>query len=136
MLNSKLVFTAFIFFLISCVDDTNSNHKKQLVDSSHTILHVQEENLVSEKIKEISSTPKITLQGIWAANKTTNIAFEIKGDSLFYFEDSNPVSFQVKNDVFQLTIEDELCEFQILKLTKDSFITVEYDEIKKLYKRK
>jgi hypothetical protein len=75
------------------------------------------------------------LQGIWAKDENSNAAFEIKGDSLFYFEDPIPVYYEIKQDSFRLLIDGGRYSSKVLKLSKDSFNRVEYGEVIKLYKR-
>jgi hypothetical protein len=76
------------------------------------------------------------LQGIWAPDEESNALFQIKGDSLYYFEDPEPVYFEVKADSFKVLIEGKFFSSKILKLDGDSLIRIEYKKVIKLYKRK
>lgn len=75
------------------------------------------------------------LEGIWAENEESNALFEIKGDSLYYFEDPNPVFYEVVDDSFKIYIEGKSFASKILKLSSDSLVRIEYEKVVRLYKR-
>ena len=75
------------------------------------------------------------LKGIWAENEESNALFEIKGDSLYYFEDPVPVFYEVIEDTFKIYIEGKVFPSQIIKLSSDSLVRIEYGEVIRLYKR-
>jgi hypothetical protein len=90
---------------------------------------------------EVNDTLKVAdrrkeIQGLWAVSGTSNISFRVKGDSLFFFEDPNPVYFDIRQDSFSYYLSGDLYFNKILKLNSDSIVFIENGETIRLYKRK
>lgn len=79
---------------------------------------------------------KREIQGAWATSDTANISFRVKGDSLYFFEDPNPVFFDIRKDSFIYYLSGEKYFNRIIKLDSDSIVFIENGETIRLSKRK
>lgn len=91
----------------------------------------------SSELNQSSKTVDIRkdIQGVWATSDTANISFKVRGDSLYFFEDPNPVFFDIRKDSFIYFLSGEKYFNKILKIDKDSIVFIENGETIRLYKR-
>jgi hypothetical protein len=75
------------------------------------------------------------LQGFWAEKKNDNVLIQIKEDSIYFFEDDEPVYFKVENDTMKILIDGYFYQSYILKLTRDSLVRIEYEDTVKFFRK-
>jgi hypothetical protein len=88
-----------------------------------------------EAITQDSGNQNSLIQGLWATSEDANASFRVKGDSLYFFEDSGSVLFEVKSDSFIYYLDGVKFYNKILKLQSDSIVFIENGELIKLYNR-
>lgn len=94
----------FIFLGIACLVVSCKNHK------------------AGENIPQEDRSAKQTLQGIWVDDYGQDVAFKVKGDTIFYPDStSQPVYFQVFRDTLVLHGANDV-KYAIVKLTPHLFI--------------
>lgn len=89
----------------------------------------------AEVITQDSGNQNALIQGLWATSEDANASFRVKGDSLYFFEDPDPVLFEVKSDSFIYYLDGVKFYNKIIKLQSDSIVFIENDELIKLYNR-
>ena len=80
------------------------------------------EQKTGKNIPQEDRTAKQTLQGIWVDDYGQDVAFKVKGDTIFYPDStSQPVYFQVFKDTLVLHGANDV-KYAIVKLTPHLFI--------------
>lgn len=130
-----LFFIAFLCINSKCTTKTQTKESDQLeqIDSITTRSDEIKKPLIT--LDQSDEERKKFIQGRWAISKEANISFRVVGDSLYFFEDSIPVYFEIKYDSFIYFIDDEKYFNRIIKLQRDSIVFIENGELIRLYKR-
>ncbi len=125
----------FTFFVLSTIFLFASSCQKERRMQGNDTVSEQTKASETDVAGRGSTDYRKLLKGIWAENEESNALFEIKGDSLYYFEDPVPVFYEVIEDTFKIYIEGKVFPSQIIKLSSDSLVRIEYGEVIRLYKR-
>src|SRR5262245_21259550 len=135
MIRMKTVILLIICLMsVACVTKQNKNGSED-----QDTLRSTDGSLSDTTKRSVGFAPgeaRRLLQGIWDTDEDSNAMFTIKGDSLYYFEDPDPVYVEVRADSFKVLIEGSFFSSRIVKLDNDSLIRIEYQKLVKLYKRK
>jgi len=100
-----------LIFCASCMNTGNTNKN----------------TIIEEKSDSIKKQTKLTIdkneiQGTWADYETKREVYQIKGDTIYYFDHPDRLKYKITNDTFIIFYEDTLEKYKILELDKDSFI--------------
>jgi hypothetical protein len=134
----KYWYLYFIFVIIGCHPSMDERNKSN--DSTRIELSTSEEPNFEAEVEKFSfvnedSTRKY-LQGAWAEDSDSNILFSISGDSLYYFEDPNPIFIDIHTDTLVLFVDESLVvKNRIIKIGKDSLVMLDNGRLMRLYRR-
>lgn len=112
---------------------TSVNAQNEQIDTLN--ISVKESLGTRSQAHQSDEERKKSIQGLWAKSPDANMSFRVKGDSLFFFEDPNPIYFEIKQDSFVYYIDGEKSFNKILKLQSDSIVFIENGDIIRLYNR-
>jgi len=116
ILNKILLLSILISFIIGCIN----RPKETPIEGTNSI-----------------ALNKQALNGIWAIGDDENASFRIKGDSMYFLEDTFPSFIEIDSDILITHYEGLITRDKIVKLDQDSLVLLnEIGDYIKLKRRK